>query len=198
MRPVRCPCCRLRIDGQHVWDLRKCPVCGAIFTIRRHYFATTYLLALVISGGIAFAIGNRDTALISLAFLLLLPTFWAMLMISVRLFPLDIKVVREGWTPGESDEERELESVFEALREVDPVFGGEEPEVPAPALPESNEDAPGRLPLSTPAAPPVSLEGIVIALMFAGLLAWHLYTALEPHFNSARTTPTESASPPAR
>ena len=197
MRPVRCPCCRLRIDGQHVWDFRNCAACGAVFRVRRAFFSTTYLLALVISGGMAFAVGNRDRALLSLAALLLFPTLWAMVMISVRLFPLDITVVREGWTPGESEEEQELERVFEALREVDPVFGGEEPEVPAPALTESNDGAPGRLPLSAPVDPPVSLEGIVIALMFAALLGWHLYAALEPHFNGA-STPTESASPPAR
>jgi len=194
MRPVRCPCCRLRIDGQHVWDYRNCAACGAVFTIRRQYFASTYLLALVISGGMAFAIGNRGTALLSLAMLLLFPTLWAMVMIGVRLFPLDIAVVREGWTPGESDADREIEGVFESLREMDPVLGGEEPEVPAPALTESNDSTPGRLPLSAPVDPPVSLEGIVIAIMFAGLLAWHLYVALEPHFTGA-TTPTESAGP---
>ena len=68
----------------------------------RHYFWTTYLLALVFSGGIAFAIGNRGTALSSLALLLVLPTFWGILMINLRLFPVDIKVFREGWTPASS------------------------------------------------------------------------------------------------
>ena len=140
MRPVRCPSCRLRIDGNHVWVQRNCAACGAVFKVRRHYFWTMYVLALVVSGGVAFAIGNRGTALSSLAGLLVLPMFWGMLMINLRLFPADIKVVREGWTPG------------------------------------------GRLPLSTPKDPPVTFEGIAIAVALTALLAYHVYTAIEPHF----------------
>lgn len=90
MKPVGCACCRLRSDGRHVWNYRNCAACGAVLKIRRHYFWTTYVLALVISGGIAFAVGNRGTALSSLAVLLVLPTFWGMLMINLRLFPADI------------------------------------------------------------------------------------------------------------
>lgn len=194
MKPVRCPCCRLRIDGRHVWDYRNCAACGAVLKIRRHYFWTTYVLALVISGGIAFAVGNRGTALSSLAVLLVLPTFWGMLMINLRLFPADIDVVREGWTPGDSDKDRELEAVFESLRELDAVLGHEEPEAPALMLDASKESAPGRLAFSTPADPPISLEGIAIAIALATLVAWHLYAALEPHINMGGT-PTESVAP---
>jgi hypothetical protein len=194
MRPVRCPCCRLKIDGKHVWDHRNCAVCRAEFTIRRRYLVTTYALAVFNSSGIAFAIGNRGTALASLAALLLLPTFWVMLAISLRLFPLDIEVVRGGWTPSESDEDRELERTFEVLRELDPVVSGPEPEVQAPMLAESRDGELGRLPLSAPVDAPVSLEGIVIAIAFAALLAWHLYAALEPHIDVG-VTPTESAAP---
>lgn len=178
MKPVRCPSCRLRIDGRHVWDNRNCAACGAIFKIRRHYFWTTYALALVISGGIAYAIGNRGTALSSLAVLLVLPTFWAMVMINLRLFPTDIVLVREGWTPGESEEDQELERMFESLRELDGVISLETPELPRA---ESTESSPGRLPLSTPPDRPISLEGIAIGIAVAALLAWHLYAAIEPH-----------------
>jgi hypothetical protein len=200
MRPVRCPCCRLRIDGKHVWDHRNCAACLAVFKIRLRFLVTTYALAVAISGGLAFAIGNRDVALVSLAGLLLLPTFWAMLAISVRLFPLDIEVVRGGWRPGESDEDRELERSFDRLREIDPILGGPEPEAQAPMLAEPHDGAPGRLPLSAPLDPPISLEGIVIAIAFAALLAWNLYAAFAPHIGTGRT-PTESRiplSPPAR
>jgi hypothetical protein len=186
MKPVRCPCCRLRIHGNHVWVHRNCAACGAVFRIRRHYFWTTYVLALVVSFGLAFVIGNRGYALSSLAFLLVLPTFWGMLMINLLLFPADIEVVREGWTPGDSDKDRELEGVFELLREVDPVLGLEEPEAPVSMLEESKDNAPGRLPLSTPPDPPVSLEGIAIAIAVTALVAWHLYAALEPHINIGR------------
>jgi hypothetical protein len=65
IKPVRCPCCRLRIDGTHVWIQRNCAACGALFTIRRAYFWTMYVLALVVSMGIAFALGTRGTALSS-------------------------------------------------------------------------------------------------------------------------------------
>jgi len=67
------------------------------------------VLALVVSGGIAFAIGNRGTALSSLAILLMLPTFLGMLVISLRLFPPDVDVAREGRATGDSDKDRELD-----------------------------------------------------------------------------------------
>ena len=196
MRPVRCPCCRLRIDGRYIWDHRKCAACQAAFRIRRRFFVATYVLAAVISGCVAVAIGNRGVALGSQAVLLLIPTFWAMSVISVRLFPLEIEVVREGWTPGASDEDLEIERSFEQLRALDPILAGPEPEVPEPGAAESQDGAPGRLPLSAPPDPPVSLEGIVIAIAFAALLAWHLYAALEPHLGTGRT-PTGSAADPA-
>jgi hypothetical protein len=183
MKPVRCPCCRLRIDGNHVWVFRNCAVCGAVFRIRRHYFWAIYALALVASGGIAFAIGNRGTALSSLATLLVLPTFWGMLMINLRLFPADIAVTRQGWTPGDSGEDRELERVFEVLREIDPVLGRNKPDAPASTLDESTDSAPARLPLSTPPDRPLSLEGFAIGIAVAALVAWHLYAAIEPHIN---------------
>jgi hypothetical protein len=138
-----------------------------------------YALAVAASFGIAFAIGNRGTALSSLAILLVMPTFWVMLMINLRLFPVDIGIVREGWTPGDSDSDRELDREFELLRELDPIVSW--PEVPAPILDESTESAPGRLPLSTPKDPPVSFEGIAIAVGITALLAWHVYMALEPY-----------------
>jgi hypothetical protein len=50
----------LRIDGRHVWDHRNCAACLAEFGIRRQYLWMTYVLALVVSVGIAFAIANRD------------------------------------------------------------------------------------------------------------------------------------------
>jgi len=115
-------------------------------------------------------------------------------MINLRLFPVDIEVVREGWTPGDSDKDRELDGVFELLREMDPVLGWEEPEAPVSMLEESKDSAPCRLPLSTPPDPPVSLEGIAIAIAVAALVAWHLYAALEPRLNIGRT-PTDSVAP---
>ena len=180
MKPVRCPSCHLRIDGRHVWDNRNCAACGAIFKIRRHYFWTTYLLALIFSFAIAYAIGNRGTALNSLALLLVLPTFWGMVMINLRLFPTDIVLVHEGWTPGDSEDDQELQRTFESLRELDAVISSEKPELPRA---ESIKSSPGRLPLSTPRRRPISLEGIAIAIAFAALLLWHLYAAIEPHLH---------------
>lgn len=184
-RPVRCPCCRLRIDGQCFWDHRRCPACGATFRVRRYYFSTLYLLALVASIAIALAVGNRGAALASLAGLLLFPTLFAMVAISRRLFPPDIEVVVPGWSPGESEDDRELEREFELLRESDPVISLDESLAP-PAIEAPENDSPGRAPFSTPKDPPVTLEGVVIAIAFAALLAYHLYTAIEPHF---RRTP---------
>ena len=179
-RPVRCPGCRLRIDGQYFWDHRRCPACGATFRVRRYYFSTLYLLALVASVAIAHAVGNRGTAFTSLAVLLLFPTLFGMVAISRRLFPPDIDVVVPGWSPGDSEDDREIEREFELIRQSDPVIGPAESPAP-PAIDPPENDSPGRSPFSTPKDPPVTLEGVVIAIAFAALLAYHLYTAIEPH-----------------
>jgi hypothetical protein len=61
-------------------------------------------------------------------------------------------------------------------------------------LVESTDNPPGRLPLSTPKDPPVTFEGIAIAVALAALLAYHVYVAIEPHFKIPRTS-TESIAP---
>lgn len=180
MKPIRCPSCRLRNEGQHVWAYRACVACGARLRIRRLYFLTTYLLAVVVSFGLAFAVGHRGTAFFSLGVLLVLPTFWVMMLINLRLFPTDVQLDREGWTPGISEADLELEREFEALREIDPVLGRLEPAMFSSEPADLTSEAPGRLPLSTPKDPPLSLEAIAIAVAVAGLLAYHFYAAIEP------------------
>jgi hypothetical protein len=180
MKPIRCPCCRLRNEGQHIWAYRNCVACGAQFRIRRLYFLTTYTLAVVISFGLAFWMGNRGSAFSSLAMLLALPTFWAMLVINLWLFPTDVEMVQEGWTPGDSEADRELERELELLRELDPVLGKVELDAPTLGPVESTDRTPGVLPLSTPKDPPVTLEGIAITVAVAALLAYHVYTAIQP------------------
>jgi len=183
MKPVCCPGCRLMVDGRHLWDYRSCPACGAGFTIRRHFIVTNSVLALVISVGVAYAVGNRDEALVSLTLLLWFPLLWGMVLVSLWLFPIDVTMVRPGWTPGDSDADRELESLFASLRERGAVVGSTTPEFPAPEADTLADDSPGgRLPLSTLKDPPVTLEGVVIAIAVTALLAYELYTALEPHF----------------
>ena len=179
MKPVRCPCCRLRIDGHHVFFHRTCAACGARFRLRRRYFLTTYVLAVAVSGGIASATGNRGTALTSLASLLLFPTLCGMVLTNLWLSPVDIAIVQEGWTPGDSEEDQELEREFELLRELDGVIGLAESESPAPLPGASTDD--GRLPLSVPRDGPITFEGIAIALAFAALVAYQVYLAVEPH-----------------
>jgi hypothetical protein len=180
MKPIRCPCCRLRNDGRHIWAYRNCAACGAQFRIRRLYFLSTYTLAVAFSFALAFAVGNRGAAFSSLAMLLVLPTFWVMLVANLWLFPTDVELIREGWTPGESEADRELEREFESLRALDPVLRRGELETPALGPVESADEAPGRLPLSTPREPPVTLEGIAIVVAVTALLAYHVYTAIEP------------------
>jgi hypothetical protein len=102
-----------------------------------------------------------------------------MVLINLWLSPVDIAVDREGWTPGDSEEDRELAHEFELLRECDPVIGVTERDPPAPLFQVSPDDAQGRLPLSIPKEPPVTFEGIAIALAFAALLAYHVYMAIE-------------------
>jgi len=151
--------------------------------IRRHFIVTNYVLALVISVGAGYAVGNRDEALVSLTLLLWFPVLWGMVLVSFWLFPIDVAMVRPGWTPGDSEVDRELERLFASLRERGVVIRSTTPELPAPEPDALTDDAPGgRLPLSTLKDPPVTLEGVMIAIAVTAVLAYELYTALEPHF----------------
>lgn len=188
MQPLRCPCCHLRIDGNHVWAYRECAACGAVFRIRRRYFWTMYVLAVVVSFGLAFVVGNRGYALSSLASLLVLPTLWRMLMVNLRLFPAGVEVAREGWTwrfrqrPRTRGRVRAAARTRRCLRSGGAGSAG----VDARGL---ERQYPRTAALSTPPDPPVSLEGIAIAIAVAALFAWHLYSALEPRIDIRRTPP---------
>jgi hypothetical protein len=178
MKPVRCPCCRLLIEGEYVWAHRRCVVCESTFRIRWFYVWTNGLLAYVISLGIAYAVGKRGHALAALTGLAALPVFWGMVTISLRLFPPDIDVLHRGWTPGDSDADRALEAELETLRSRDVVFGWAEPAT-GPAGPDDvDEMAPGRMPLPVPRDAPITFEGIAIAVALSGLLAYNVYLAV--------------------
>lgn len=183
MKPVRCPWCRVRIDGRHVWAHRSCAACGARLGIRRRYVLTTYLLALVVSACLAYAVGNRGSSFLSLASLLALPTFWGMLWLNAHLFPLDVKVLVPGWTPGDPAD-AEIAALFESVRESDLVISLAEPDIPAELPSASTDAAPGWQSLSTPKDPPVTFEGILIAIGFSALIAYHVYSAIAPHIES--------------
>jgi hypothetical protein len=185
----------LRVDGDYVWSHRRCAACGATFRIRWLYVRTIYVLAHVSSFGIAFAVGNRGHALIALALLIVLPICWGMLMISLRLFPVDIDVVGAGWTPGDSEADQELASEFAMLRELDAVVGWAEPEASPPTPVDSSASPAGRPPLSTPRDTPITFEGVAIAIALAALLAYNVYIAVEPHVTLGKA-PTESSAPP--
>jgi hypothetical protein len=178
LKPVRCPSCRLLIDGAYVWAHRRCVVCGSTFRIRWFYVWTLGLLAYVISLGLAYAVGKRGHGLAALTGLAALPVFWGMVVISLRLFPPDIDVLVPGWSAGDSDADRELEAELDALRELDVVVGWEEPAVLAVAPDDAPGTSSGRLPLSMPKDTPVTFEGIAIAIALAGLLAYNVYLAV--------------------
>lgn len=177
MKPVRCPGCRLRIDGEHVWDRLNCPACTAVFKIRGHYVWSLYALALAVSGATVYAFGARGHPLVSVTLWVTLPTARAMLAISRRLFPPDLEVVAAGWTPGDSESDQEIEQEFERLRELKAIVGPAPWDTPPPALGEWKDDTPGRSPFASPKGPAVTVEGVFIALILAALLAYHVFVA---------------------
>jgi hypothetical protein len=167
-RPVRCPCCRLRIDGRYVFAYRRCVMCGSIFTLRFGYVWTNGALGFVGSLGLGYALGNQG-----LGALLALPVSLGMAAVSLWLFPLDVSLAVPGWTPGDSDADREVEASLHAVRERGLVFGYEEPETAN--LPDTT---PGRTPFSTPGDRPVSFEAIAVGFAFAVWLAYMVYWAV--------------------
>ena len=188
MKPVRCPGCRLRIDGQHVWDRLTCPACDAVVNIRWHYVWTLYGLALAVSGAALYAFGVRGQPLASVTLWVTLPTARAMLAVSRRLNPPDVQIVAAGWTPGDSDDDRELELQFERLRELDVIVGPAPWEAPPPALGEWRDDS-GKSPLTALKGPPVTVEGVLVVIALGALLAYHVYVAIEPHIRGRTPTP---------
>lgn len=165
-----------------MWDNRSCFACGARLAIRRRFVITAIVVAHVIGFGVAWVVGHRGDALRALAFLLVWPACAVVLLVNLALFPADVQLTTPGWEPGDSDEDRELEEVFETLRRLDVVVGPELDQQPLPIIDSGNDHMPGPLPLSTPKDPPISLEGIGIAIAVSAAVAYNLYTALEPFF----------------
>jgi hypothetical protein len=179
-KPVPCPCCRLLIEAEHVFGYRSCAACGASLRLRRRQFVTLYLLAMVVSVLLAYMAGNRDLALGALATLLWMPTFFAMVVISLRLFPLDVGVVAPGWTPGDAEADQDIARRFEALRKVDAVIGSKEHDTVQ--LTEDESTGRVRLPLSAPRKGSLTFEAVALILAAVALVLFALYVALEPHF----------------
>jgi len=105
---------------------------------------------------------------------------FAMVLISLRLFPLDVVVVVPGWTPSDSEEDQELARNIETVRRLDPVFGTTEPET----LQLTEDEWTGRsaLPLSVPPDRPFPFEAVALAFAAAAMLAYLLYVALAAEF----------------
>ena len=181
LKPVRCPGCRLWIDGEHAWDRLSCPACGTVFKIRWFYVGMLYVLALAVSGATVYALGVRGHLLASVTLWVTLATSRAMLAISRRLFPPDLEVVAAGWSPGDSDEDQAIEQQFQRLRDVDAIVGPAPWDTPPPALGEWRDDTPGRSPFAPMKGPPVTVEGVLLVIAMAALLAYYLYVAIEPH-----------------
>lgn len=177
MKPVRCPGCRLRIDAWHVWNRLSCPACEAVFQIPGHYVWTMYALGIALSAATLYALVGVRRQLPSLILLVGLPTARAMLAINRRLFPPDLEIVEPGWTPGDSEDDQEVERQFERLRELEAIVGPAPWNVPPPALGEWRDDTPGRSPFAPLIGPSVTVEGVVLALVFAALLAYNVYAA---------------------
>jgi hypothetical protein len=192
MKPVRCPGCRLRIDGEHAWDRLSCPACGTVFNIRWFYVGSLYVLALTVSGATVYALGVRGHLLASVALWVALPTARAMLAISRRMFPPDLEIVAAGWTPGDSEDDQEVEQEFERLRELNAIVGPAPWDAPPPALGEWKDDTPGRSPFAPLKGPPVTVEGVLLVIALAALLAYHLYVAIGPHVPFGRASASGS------
>jgi hypothetical protein len=188
MKPVRCPICRLRIDGQHVWDRLTCPACEAVFRVHWSYVGTLYGLALAVSGATVYALGVRGRLFAYVTLWVTLPTARAMLAISRRVFPPDLEVVAAGWTSGDSEEDAEIEGQFERLRELDAIVGPAPWDSPPPALGEWRDDTPGRSPFAPLKGPAVTVRGVIAILALAALLAYNVYLAIEPHVRGWTST----------
>jgi hypothetical protein len=179
-KPVRCPGCRLRSEFAHVWGYRSCAACGARLRIRRRQFLVLYLLAIVVSVSLAYVTGKRQLPLEALAILLCGPVLFAMVLVSLRLFPLDVVMVAPGWTPSDSEDDQEVARQIETVRRLDPVFGTREPE--PLQLTEDESTGRSRLPLSLPSDQPFPFEAVALAFAAAAMLAYLLYVALAAEF----------------
>jgi hypothetical protein len=127
-RPLICPACQSVIPWHRVRARTiACLHCGTHLQFRKSYFGALYWLALAIALMTVFRLGIYSPIAIVLPLVLLIPTFYVMLFITLRIFPPDLepsddyRAVLWGVPPPEADAEAGADSNSEKPEDVRPA-----------------------------------------------------------------------------
>jgi predicted RNA-binding Zn-ribbon protein involved in translation (DUF1610 family) len=93
--PVVCASCGVPISWRYADTEFSCPACGCGLRLRRRYFRALYLMSYALAMLIAYAIGFRDDALGAAGVLALLPVYFIVMTLNMRLFPPEVEISGE-------------------------------------------------------------------------------------------------------
>ncbi len=91
-RASTCPGCGALVSWQHRAAAGfYCPTCSIGLRLRPAYFALLYCIALFIVAVVVHALGFRGSGHLGLVMLALWPTYWLVLFVNLRIFPVDLE-----------------------------------------------------------------------------------------------------------
>jgi hypothetical protein len=164
-----------------------CPACGCGLRLRRRYFRALYTISYAIAVLIAYFLGFRDDALYAAGILSVLPVYFIVTTLNMRLFQPEVEISGE----------------FRGI-----LHPGEPQDPSLPAEPIVLGEAKSRTSTKDPSghtvwarlrafSRPDTLEGWVIYLGFVSLLAYNAYLVaapilykLLPEFNATKRGPS--------
>jgi len=162
----RCPACGETISWQRwVGGRFYCPNCAIGLRLRPAYFSVLYCVALVLVSLGVYALGFRGLGLLSIVVLALLPVYWLVIFINVRIFPVDLEATADvrGLLYGVPDDEAD------ATPAVQP---DEEHVEPAPV----NGPTAVRSPLFEPIKQHPTIAGVFLAVGFGALVLSYVWS----------------------
>jgi hypothetical protein len=129
-----CPACRQQIHSWW-WSAGEffCPHCRIGLRLRKAYFKTLYAIAVVLVILLADLLGLKGSGLMGVALFALFPTYWLVVFVTLRVFPVDLEttadvrgILHGPPEPPLTDEEDEL--TFVAFERIDETSDKQEPQ----------------------------------------------------------------------
>jgi hypothetical protein len=174
-KPGRCPVCHVPIPW-HLWssDRFYCPNCDALLRLRRSYFVALYGVTILLVYLGVYALGFRGMSSWSLVAIALLPAYWLVVFINLRIVPVDI------------------EATFDFGAELH----GRRAAVGISIVDVEEDDrdwAPAEAPVAVDREPrlvvikqPVSITGALVAALLIAFTGYHIWRATTVVINRAR------------
>jgi len=175
-RPGRCPACHAPIPW-YIWSTDRffCPNCDTLLRLRKSYFLALYGVTILLVYLALYALGFRGSSSWSLLAIALLPAYWLVVFINLRIVPVDIEA-----TP---DFRVEL---YGKRAVVSNQLLSSEEEEEADWAPIEAAVAVEREPRLVVIKQPVSITGALVAALLIAFAGYHIWTATTAVVNRVR------------